>query len=268
MKINFKINDYLLAWQLLFKASFCKEVQELKMKLYRNHPKEYMDLKNDYKKIINQDHNYIPDNDLIYDYVFSSDIFNILKEETEKYYHGVVKAYNRYKKKINNEIFKVLRFNLISEYDLYIVHPKMSSKMCVSFDNKQVFIWGSSYADDIDIICNIIQKVVENYIDAEEQKKEMTRIISEMAILGELATKIDNSSRYKCNKFDLCKDIYPYFLMYMGADNPESLISYMMRDKIVFEVDRYQMETKLQKINLKEFIDFCYNNWNHLVKIT
>ena len=42
MNIEFLTNDYLLAWNLLFKPSFCEETQKLKEKLWQNFPKQYM----------------------------------------------------------------------------------------------------------------------------------------------------------------------------------------------------------------------------------
>ena len=62
------------------------------------------------------------------------------------------------------------------------------------------------------------------------------------------------------------KVLYPYFLMYLGAEDVESLVALMMRNRLGFEAEKYQMEPQLKKINIKAFIDFCYNNWNHLVK--
>ena len=44
MNIEFTTNDYLLAWYLLFKPSFCEQMQSLKIKLYKNYPKQYMAL--------------------------------------------------------------------------------------------------------------------------------------------------------------------------------------------------------------------------------
>ena len=37
MNIEFVINDYLIAWYLLFKPSYDDEVQSLKEKLWSNH---------------------------------------------------------------------------------------------------------------------------------------------------------------------------------------------------------------------------------------
>ena len=38
MNIDFVVNDYLLAWYVLFKPSFCEEVQELKEKQFYKKP--------------------------------------------------------------------------------------------------------------------------------------------------------------------------------------------------------------------------------------
>ena len=47
MNIDFVVNDYLLAWYVLFKPSFCEEVQELKEKLWSNYQKQYIAMQKD-----------------------------------------------------------------------------------------------------------------------------------------------------------------------------------------------------------------------------
>ena len=40
----------------------------------------------------------------------------------------------------------------------------------------------------------------------------------------------------------------------------------MMRDKIVFEADKYAYEKELKKMNIEEFIDFCIRNKRYIVR--
>ena len=54
--------------------------------------------------------------------------------------------------------------------------------------------------------------------------------------------------------------------MYQGADR-EELVSYMMRDQMPFDIDKYPVEKKLQKLDLKEFIDYCCKNQNKIIKL-
>lgn len=52
----------------------------------------------------------------------------------------------------------------------------------------------------------------------------------------------------------------------MGADKP-AMLNYMMRDKIVFDVDKYTIEKELAKVDLYRFIDFCIKNQRFILKI-
>ena len=53
--------------------------------------------------------------------------------------------------------------------------------------------------------------------------------------------------------------------MYLGVPKGE-LANYMMRDKIVFELDKYAYEKELKKMNIEEFIDFCIRNQRYIVR--
>ena len=88
-------------------------------------------------------------------------------------------------------------------------------------------------------------------------------------MLHECATRItgfshslkgDNSLTF------LKKQIYPYFLMYLGVDK-EDMLNNMMRDKIAFDTDFYEYDKNLRKINLFKFIDFCISNQRKILKI-
>ena len=48
----------------------------------------------------------------------------------------------------------------------------------------------------------------------------------------------------------------------------EDFFTYMMRDKIVFEVDKYAYEKELKKMTMEEFIDFCIRNKKYIIRET
>ena len=90
-----------------------------------------------------------------------------------------------------------------------------------------------------------------------------------MAIGNELYIKLGGKSTY--NKGDtsltyLKKQIYPYWLMYLGCDR-EDFTAYMMRDKVSFDIDKYPVEKDLRKLNLLEFIEFCIQNQFKIIRI-
>ena len=54
--------------------------------------------------------------------------------------------------------------------------------------------------------------------------------------------------------------------MYQGADR-EELVSFMMRDKMPFDIDKYPIEKELRKVDLRGFIDFCCTNQKYIIKL-
>ena len=65
----------------------------------------------------------------------------------------------------------------------------------------------------------------------------------------------------------LKRQLYPYFLMYLGYSK-EEILNRMMEDKIIFELDKYTYERGLATVDLKTFIDFCIKNQKHILKIS
>ena len=53
--------------------------------------------------------------------------------------------------------------------------------------------------------------------------------------------------------------------MYLGVKK-EDFFNYMMRDKIVFEADKYAYEKELKKMNIEEFIEFCIRNKRYIIR--
>ena len=60
------VNDYLLAWYLLYGASLSKEIDRFKRSLYTKYTKEYNFCYKDRSEIIKYGKDFIPDNDILY----------------------------------------------------------------------------------------------------------------------------------------------------------------------------------------------------------
>ena len=63
MNIEFIINDYLIAWYLLFRPSFCEEVQTIKEKFWTNHQKQYISMQRENVEFIAEYKIYDPNKD-------------------------------------------------------------------------------------------------------------------------------------------------------------------------------------------------------------
>ena len=118
----------------------------------------------------------------------------------------------------------------------------------------------------INIINGIVKKEVANY---NNEYKEIVDAIIELAVINEFKTRMIKVSTYEEGDPSLRylkRQIYPYFLMYLGCDR-EDFTRYMMRDRIAFEIDKYTIERHLKKVDLFGFIDFCIKNQRYIIRI-
>ena len=118
----------------------------------------------------------------------------------------------------------------------------------------------------VELVFQIIKKELRSY---KKEYKDIVEAVIELAILNEFPTRLTGRSHYLTGDPTLNylkRQMYPYWLMYLGADK-DDMLSFMMRDKIAFDVDKYPYEKELKKKNLLEFIDFCIRNQKYIVKI-
>lgn len=272
MDIEFVINDYLLAWYLLFKPSFCEEVQVLKERLWTNHQQQYMHMQQENIEILKYTKDFIPDDDTIYNLVFETEIFKTIKKKTQKYKQSLLKIWDSNKKEINDELKKILRINKLNSYTILVVDKDIDVVEYIKSNPKKNIAWGKKNTEDdilkslIQLIYTIVRYEVGNY---QNENKEITTAILDLAINNELYTRITKVTKYYegYKKLRLLKrQLYPYWLMYLGCDK-EELVSYMMRDQIAFDIDKYTIEVGLRKVNIYDFIDFCCNNQRYIIRL-
>lgn len=272
MNIDFLTNDYLLAWALLFKASICEEIQALKEKLYSTYPKQYMALEKENVEILKYNNDFIPDDDTIYNIVFDSEIFIKLKKETEKHRQFLMMNWDKYKKEINVNLNELLRFDINENYHILVVHPLLDTTEFMKNNPKKNICWGKKddIEDGLKALMRIVFAIVKYKIgDHQKQNREIVLAILDLTINNELHTKISKISKYNegfKNLRILKRQLYPYWLMYMGADK-EELVSFMMRDQIAFDFEKYPIEKGLRKVDLYGFIDFCCNNQKYIIRL-
>lgn len=272
MNIEFVTNDYLLAWFLLFKSSVSEEVQELKTKLWKNHMQEYIRMEKENIEILKYGNDFIPDDDIIYNTIFESQVFKKLKKETMKHRNFLMHIFDKNKKKIDEMLKDILRFKIKDTYHIIVIHPDLDSVEFMRANPKKNIAWGKKddCNDGMKTLMRIIYTLVKYEIgDFQKENREILSSIIDLAITNELQTRLVNSSRYeegfKSLKL-LKRQLYPYWLMYLGCDK-EDLVSYMMRDKIPFDIDKYQIEKGLRKVDLFGFIDFCCKNQKYIIRL-
>ena len=273
MNLSFDLNDYLLIWNLLFQTSISNETQRLKEKLWKNYRHLYKALYKEEAKILKDPKNYIPDDDTIFDMVKATDVYKKIRKETEEYRLFLMHYYDEMKKTINNYFKDIIRFD-IKMYHVLVINPRFNAVEMKTVKSRKVntISWGMMNDQNdgelaiISIISHALRKELKDY---ETDYQEIVDGVVELAIDNELATRIKGKSYYlkgdNSLKF-LKKQIYPYFLMYLGS-NKDEMINYMARDNIIFDVDNYTFARSLAASNLKEFISFCIENQKYILQI-
>ncbi|MBE6157354.1 MAG: hypothetical protein E7160_00950 [Firmicutes bacterium] len=273
MNLKFVVNDYVLIWNLLFQASISENIHKLKQKLWLNYKEEYNCTYKDKNLILKDPKNYIPNDDTIYNIVMETKEYEKIKKSTDKYRNEILKIWDDNKKQINKELKDILRFD-IDSYNIFVVNDSLNVvDSTLIKDNKQsTLIFGKRIDTEdrnkiiVDLIFEIVKREMKDY---NPKYKEIVQSVLELAILNELSTRLNDRSAYLTGEATLDylkRQIYPYWLMYLGSAK-EEMLDYMMRDKIAFEIDKYTFERQLKNVDLKEFIDFCIRNQKHIIKI-
>ena len=273
MNLNFVLNDYVLIWNLLFGASISSNIQMFKQKLWKNYRHSYNDLYKEEELILKDPKNYIPADDTIFDMVKASDIYKEIREDTEKYRLELLHTWDKIKKDLNKNLKEILRFD-IKLYHVLVVDKKLDVIGMKIPKSRRVntITWGNRADSDnyilaiINIIEHIVRKELATY---KSEYKDIVDAIIELAIDNELTSRTLKKSVYLRGDSSLKylkRQLYPYFLMYLGYSK-EEILNRMMEDKIIFELDKYTFERGLATVDLKTFINFCIKNQKHILKI-
>ena len=264
MELKFVINDYVLIWTLLFQPTSSVSLNKLKQKLWRDYKEDYNDAYND-KILIYKDYkNFIPSNDNIYNIILEQKYYEKLKLDTDKYRKELLKVWDMYKRKINEILKKTLRTNILP-YDIFIVNKDLNIIDSTIPNNKTRgnILIGRNDKNNLNLLLNIILFILRKEIPIESANDNITKAIVELLVLNEIPTKLTHKSTQISGNpslTDLKREIYPYWLMYLGVKE-EELNKYMLRDKISFDISKYKYNSKLQRMNIFEFINYIKKNY-------
>ena len=269
MNLKFVVNDYVLIWNLLFQASISEKIH----KLWINYKKEYNNTYRDKELMLKDPKNFIPNDDSIYNIVLETKEYEKIKKNTEKYRNQILKVWDNHKKETLKIIKSVTRMN-IKPYQVLVVTDELDMIDTTTVKDAKVntIVLGKKVTSDtsikliVELVFQIIKKELRSY---KKEYKDIVEAVIELAILNEFPTRLTGRSHYLTGDPTLNylkRQMYPYWLMYLGADK-DDMLSFMMRDKIAFDVDKYPYEKELKKKNLLEFIDFCIRNQKYIVKI-
>ncbi len=269
MNIKMECNDYVLAWNILFKNSLTDNMIETKKSILKNYKSQYNKVYNDKEIILDDPKNFIPSNDTVYNIIKDSEDFNIIKKCAEKYRISMIRLWDKNKKKTKHLIEDILRKKL-RDYDCSIINKEFNihETILLSEDYGRILI-GKEYSNDLDFIVDVLYEIAKEEIKIKEE--DLLRIkdaVIELATKNEFGTILKGYSCYKegsSNLYNIKKQIYPYWLMYLGVGK-EDMVKYMMRDKIAFEVKNFAYEKELINMNIEEFIEFIIRNKRYIIR--
>lgn len=267
MKINFITNNYLLIWNLLYGPSISMKMHMFKQKLWLIYKKEYKKIENDKDEILSDYKNFIPDDNTLYDLIEDSSVFPALTKEVERHRIKLMKEWDLIKRKVNKELSNILRIES-DTYQVIVLHPSMESELS-SFNAKSIG-WGkkADLEDSFVTILKMITLILKEKVHYQDNTDEdIKNAILELAVENEVYTRIRESNYFGKNQelLSIKKDLYPYFLMYLGI-NLEDTTPYMMRDNMAFDIEKYTNEIQLRNLDIFEFIDFVVRNKKLLLK--
>lgn len=271
MNLEIEVNDYLLAWYILYGASLSREIDKLKKSLYLKYKKEYNYCYKDRLEIVKYGKDFIPDNDILYNSVLNSTLFKTLKRESIRHRNNIQKLWENNKEEINEYLKIILRVSFPKTVNVYIIHPRLEIVDYLSEYHN--FIWGSD-KDKYDvltiIITNIVRGIViERGIDY-QNNKEIVNSTLELAIINEIGRKISKNITYELGNpvLKLIKrQIYPFWLMYLGYDDKEKTLNKMIEDRIGFDLEKYPLDKNMKKLDIVEFTEYCIKNSRNILKL-
>ena len=271
MNLEIMINDYLLAWYILYGASLSKEIDRFKKNLFTKYKKEYNFCYKDRSEILKYGKDFIPDNDILYNAVLTSNLFKSLRKETIKHRNNLEKMWEGNKDDINKYISNVIRMSFPKTVNIYIIHPRFEITEYVR-DLKSL-VWGSE-KDKYDVLTVCLSLITKGLLIESEpsfqNNKEILNSIVELSVVNEIGKSLSNSFNYELGNPVLKiikRQIYPYWLMYLGYTDKEKLLNKMIDDKIGFDLEKYPLDCSLRKMNLKVFIEYCIKNSRNILKL-
>lgn len=271
MNVEVIVNDYLLAWYLLYGASISKEIDKFKRGLYTKYRKEYNLCYKDRNEIVKYGKDFIPDNDIIYNAVLESTLFKSLKKETARHKMHIEKIMSQSNKEIESYVNSILKFPFPKTVYIYIVHPRLEVTEYVKDYN--TLVWGSE-KDKYDILTIMILSITKSILYVEHNDSiynELLAAILELSIINEIGDRMGNKNAYSLGDANISLirlQIYPYWLMYLGYDDKERILNRMIQDRIAFDITKYDIDKSLKKLSLRQFLEYCYKNRNKILSLS
>ena len=269
MKLDIVVNKYLLIWHMLYQSSVSDEVNKLKQKLWTDYKKEYSLVHKDRTEILSSLDDFIPDDDFIYNCVENSMLYKKIKIETNRYRNNMLEIWDKNNRKYVREMNLILKYDAKREYKICVIHPNLDV-VETDFESNIITIGKKIITRDKDnFLTYLMYKIIKNELSKlNTNDSDILDVVTELAIVNELYTRISKESKYNIGKKDLRElkeKIYPYWLMYLGVPY-EDFEKYMIRDNIFFDKNAFKYEKILKTIDIYSFIGFLIKNKKVILK--
>ena len=271
VNLEIMVNDYLLAWYILYGASLSKEIDRFKKNLFTKYKKEYNFCYKDRAEILKYGKDFIPDNDILYNAVLTSSLFKSLRKETIKHRNNIDKMWEGNVEVINTHINNVIRIAFPKVVHVFVIHPRFEITEYAR-DLKSI-VWGSE-KDKYDVLTIFLSLITKGLLiesdNSFQNNKEILNSIVELSVVNEIGKSLTKSFNYDLGNPVLKiikRQIYPYWLMYLGYTDKEKLLNKMIDDKIGFDIEKYPLDRSLKKMNLKVFTEYCIKNSRNILKL-
>ena len=249
MNFEININEYLLGWYLLYGASLSKEIDKFRKSLWNKYKMEYNFCHKDRNEIIKYGKDFIPDNDILYNEIFKSELYLSIKKEANRHRMQLTKIFGNDLKKIKTSLKEVLKMDLKDTFNIYVLHPRME---IIDYYTNNVIVWGSE-RDKYSSLKTLIMTIIKGNIEVNSEHKEIVNAIIELVGVNEIGKKLGNIDAYTEGDVTLKlikRQIYPFFLMYLGYNSKEEILDRMLEDKIGFDLENYPIDKNMKKMNL------------------
>ena len=150
---------------------------------------------------------------------------------------------------------------------MYIIHPRL--EIIEYITSSTSIVWGSD-KDKYDALTVMLMTVTKGLVTIKDGYEEIGKSILELSIINEIGERISHSHTYDLGDPVLRivkRQIYPFWLMYLGYNEKKTILNKMIEDKVGFDLDKYPLDKNIKKLNIQQFIDFCIKNSKHILKL-
>ena len=177
---------------------------------------------------------------------------------------------NQSSSEVDDYVNGILKFPFPKTVYFYIVHPRLEVTEYVK--DYYTLIWGSE-KDKYDVLTVMLLSITKSLLYQEHNDSiynELLKAVLELSIVNEIGDRMGNKNAYVLGDPNLSlikMQLYPYWLMYLGYTDKEDILNRMIKDRVAFDITKYEIDKSLKKFSLNKFLEYCYDNRNEILSL-